>query len=113
MHEPEPIDLSPLDPDADPERWRTVVEGTLSRIDGVLAVRPRDPLSLIASWSRSLTLTGALVVLLLIPVEIAFDSREARAEQVETLVRLSTETALGAVPTGEQLSEALSSDLLP
>ena len=114
MDEPGRVDLSALDPEQTPERWREVVDGTLQRVDEVLVARPRDPLTLIASWSRSLTLTGAMVIILLIPVELALESREARAEQVQTLVRLSTETALGEeMPTGAELSAAIWGGALP
>ena len=114
MDDSDRIDLSALDPCANPERWRAVVDATLQRVDVALAARPRDPLTLIASWSRTLLASSALIVLVLIPVELALESREARAEQVQTLVRLSTETALGeAMPTGAELSAAISGAALP
>jgi hypothetical protein len=114
MPEQEPLDLSELDPMREPERWRAVVEATLLRVDAVLATRPRDPLSLIASWSRPLTLAACLALALLIPIEIMLERREAGTEQLQTLVRLSTQTALGeGLPTGAELSRALGHDTLP
>ncbi len=108
MNEQEPLDLSALDPDRDPERWQAFVGATMLRVDAVLAARSADPLSLIASWSRPLMLVCCLVVALLIPVEVILERRERGAEQIETLVRLSTQTALGEeLPTGAQLSHTL------
>ena len=110
MNEQDPVDLSPLEP----ERWDAVVEDTLRRVDAVLAARPQDPLTLIASWSRALTIGAAVVVALLAPVELALERREARAEQVDSLVRLTTRATLGAQPpTGAELSRALGQGLLP
>jgi hypothetical protein len=113
MDELKRLDLSALDPAGEPERWRALVDATLQRVDVVLASRRRDPLTLIASWSRSLIVAAGMMVLLLIPVEIALERREASAEQVRTLVRLSTSAALGEQqPSGEELSRALGRDLL-
>ena len=110
MKEQEPVDLSPLEP----ERWETVVEATLRRVDAVLAARPQDPLTLIASWSRSLSIGAAVVVALLVPAELLLESREARAEQVDSLVQLTTRAALGErPPTGAELSRALGQGALP
>ena len=114
MDEPRPVDLSPLDPCHHPERWQRVVDATMQRVDRVLAARQRDPLTLIASWSRSLTVAAGLLLAVLVPVELALELREENAERVEILVRLSTEAALGEqAPTGEELSRLLGSDLLP
>lgn len=114
MNQNNAVDLSALDPMREPERWQAVVDGTLRRVDAVMMARQRDPLGLIASWSRSLTVAAGLMVAALIPVELALELREANAEQVASLVRLSTETALGeGPPTGEELSRALGHDLLP
>lgn len=114
MSEHERVDLSELDPLREPGRWDATVEATMARVDAVLAGRTRDPLSLIASWSRQLTLGSCLVVALLIPIEIILERREAGAEQVRDLVRLSTETALGeGAPTGAELSRALGRQPLP
>ena len=108
MREQEPLDHSELDPMREPDRWRSLVDATLLHVDGVLAARSRDPLSLIASWSRPLTWAGCLVIALLIPVEIMLERREMGEEQIQTLVRLSTETAFGeGLPTGAELSQAL------
>lgn len=110
MNEETAVDLSPLEP----ERWETVVEATLRRVDAVLAARPQDPLTLIASWSRALSIGAAVVVALLVPVELLLERREARAEQVDSLVRLTTRASLGAPPpTGAELARALDQGVLP
>lgn len=98
----------------EPENWDVVVDATLRRAEASLAARRRDPLTLIASWSRSVMIGAAVTIAILIPVEVALEGREAEAARVETLVHLSTRTALGAgAPTGEELSRALGHDLLP
>ena len=110
MNEQEPLDLSLLEP----ERWESVVEATLRRVDAVLAARPHDPLTLIASWSRSLSIGAALAVALLVPAELLLESREVRAEQVDSLVQLTTRATLGERPaTGAELSRALGQGVLP
>ncbi len=87
------VDLSPLDPSADPARWRRVVDATLLRVDAVLEARERvpDPLALIASWRRPVLVAAGVALAVLVPVELVLELREARAEQVEALVTLSTE----------------------
>lgn len=110
MNEDERIDLRALEP----VDWPGTVQGTLRRLERVLATRERDPLTLIASWSRSLTIGAIMVVAVLIPVEVALEVREAETERIQTLVRFSTRTALGEEPpTGEELLRALGHDLVP
>lgn len=110
MNEDERIDLRALEP----EEWGAAVQGTMRRVERVLASRQRDPLTLIAGWSRSLTLAAAAAVALLVPVEVALEVREAESDRVRTLVWFSTRTALGEEPpTGEELLRALGHDLVP
>jgi hypothetical protein len=114
MHEHDPLDLSELDPTLDPGHWKAVVETTLSRVETVLARRPTDPITLIASWHRPLILAASIVIALLIPVEMMLEHRETGVEQVRMLVRLSTQTALGeSRPTGAELSRVLGNERLP
>jgi hypothetical protein len=103
------VDLSALEP----RGWPAVLDATLRRLDATLTSRRKDPLTLIASWSRSLTIGAGVMVAVLIPVELALEVREGQAEPVQRLVTLSTRAALGAQsPTGEELSRALGHDLL-
>lgn len=96
MNEDYRMDLSPLEPTA--AHWRTVMEATMARVDGVLSRRPQDPLSLIAAWSRPLLAAAAVALLLLVPFEVALEMREAQAEQVQRLVSLSAEWDHGEPP---------------
>lgn len=101
MNDQTPLDLSPLDPS---DRWAGLGRATMERIDAMLAARPSDPLTLIASWTKPLTVTAGLVVLLLIPVEVALERREAETERVDRLVELSTDAVLARdAPTGAEL----------
>lgn len=114
MYEPPAVDLSPLDAGDDPDRWQGVVDATMLRVDAVLIARARDPLTLIASWSRSLVVVATAILAVVVPAELALELREENSERVRTLVRLSTQTALGEQPpTGEELSRMLGHDLLP
>lgn len=103
------LDLSALDPERDPRRWRAVVEGTLARVDGVLLARARpDPLSLIAGWRRPLLAAAAGAVLALVPVEVLLERRESRREPLQGMVSVSTTWAQeGRAPTGAELLRAI------
>jgi hypothetical protein len=104
----ERLDLSPLDPMEDPTRWRSLVEGTLHRVDAVLAERSADehPLMLIASWRRRLLWAAAAALAILVPAEIALELREAKQERVDRLVTISSHW--GPVPpTGATFLRAL------
>ena len=77
MRDDEPLDLSALDPERDPGRWRALIEGTLARLDLALEERSRrdDPLYVIATWRIPLLAAAASFILVLIPVEIALERR--------------------------------------
>ena len=114
MDEHEPVDLSPLDPMQEPDRWRAIVDATMLRVDEVFASQPEDALALIASWRRRLIMAAAVAIALLLPVEFVLEKRESVAEQIQVLVRLSTRSALGeGLPSGAELSRALGSDAMP
>ena len=116
MNEHDPLDLSPLDPAADPARWQRVVDATLLRVDGALAARERaqDPLTLIASWRRPVLVAAGVAVALLVPVELFLEVREARAEQVEALVTLSAELVQAETPpSGADFLQALAAEPQP
>ena len=116
MKEQEPVDLSPLAAAADPARWQRVVDATLSRVDAVLEARERaqDPLTLIASWRRPVLIAAGVALAVLVPVELLLEVREARAEQVEALVTLSSGlTRSEAPPSGADFLRALAAESQP
>ena len=104
-----PVDLGALDPMRDELHWRSVINATMARVDVVLAARTRrdDPLDLIASWRRPLLAAAAAVVMVLVPVEVALERREARAEPIERLVEISSDWAGGRRPAGADFLRAL------
>lgn len=108
------IDFSALDPMQDPGHWRDVMAETLARVDGVLDRRRQDPLTTIAGWRRPLLAAAAIAVLVLVPVELALETREPQTEQVRRLVSLSTGWDRGeSPPTGADFLRALTSRELP
>lgn len=110
MTDHERIDFSALDPMQDPDHWRSVMDQTLARVDAVLARREADPLSTIATWRRPLLMAAAIAVLVLVPVELALETREPQTEQVRRLVSLSSEWDPGeSPPSGADFLRALGS----
>jgi hypothetical protein len=108
------LDLSALDPARDPGHWRTVFDATLARVDDALLHRRQDPLALIAGWRRPLLAVAAAALLMLVPVEVALERRETRAETVRGLVAVSTAWAQeGRAPTGEELLRAMDTGAAP
>jgi hypothetical protein len=108
------VDLSALDPARDPARWRGVVDATLARVDDVLLHRRQDPLALIAGWRRPLLAAAATALLLLVPVEIALERRETRANTVRGLVAASAAWVHeGRAPTGAELLRAMDTGAAP
>lgn len=98
MNDDERLDLSSLDPLREPAHWYGFVAATLLRADAPLARRAQDPLSLIASWTRPMLAAAATTLVLLVPVEVTLERREARAEQVDRLVALSSAWDGSALP---------------
>jgi hypothetical protein len=95
------LDLSALDPDRNEVRWQAVVDATLSRVNDVMTERAsseEDAFYLIASWRRSLIAAAAVLVIALIPAEIALEIRESRAEAVHRLAVLSASSAVSKRP---------------
>ena len=108
------LKLDPLDPERDPARWRAVLDATMARVDGVLQHRRDDALALIAGWRRPLLAAAAAALLVLVPVEIALERRETRAETVRGLVAASTAWAReGRAPTGAELLRAMDTGAAP
>jgi hypothetical protein len=103
------VDLTALDPMREPARWAALLERTLGRLDAVLEERMRrdDPLLLIATWRKPLLAVAAAVILALIPMELALERRDTRAERVERLVALSHWLVATQWPTGADFRRAL------
>ena len=109
-----PIDLSALDARADQAAWDALVRQTVARAEQAIATRPQSPTHVIAGWSRPLLAVAAVLVALLVPVEVALEARERRAEQVERLVTLSVGWGSGRMaPSAADLSRALVPETLP
>ena len=108
-----PLDLSALDPARDPARWRAVLDATLTRVDGALARRRLDALTLIAGWRRPVLAAAAAALLLLVPVEVALERRETRVETLSGLVAASEAWAQGRAPTGAELLRAMDTGTAP
>ena len=100
------LDLSALAPPDD--HWQAVLAATLARAELELRPRRADPLLLISCGTRPLLAAAAVLLALLVPVEIALERGERRAEQVGRLVALSTGLAHGGeLPTGAELARVL------
>lgn len=98
MTDQDKIDFSALDPMEDRSHWRGVMDETLRRVDAVLDRRAKDPLSTIAGWRRPLLVAAAIAILILVPVELALESREPEVEQIRRLVSLSADWGHGETP---------------
>lgn len=61
------LDLSPLDPRRDPDRWERMVAGVLARAsipDAIVIPLVRGPLATLAGWARPLLAAAAAIVAL-------------------------------------------------
>ena len=88
----EKVDLTSLDPTADPGRWEAFVETTLARVDRVLDARrasENDAFWLIARWRRQLLAAAAVLLAVLVPAEYLLEQRESRAEAAHRLATVS------------------------
>ena len=109
MTEPEPVDLSALDPARNPERWAAIVEATRLRVAAALRERDADPWVVLLGWSRPLLATAAaLLVLLGATVVERAASRPAAASEARRLAYLSESAVLhGRTPNGAQVWAAM------
>ena len=110
MHEPEPVDLSPLDPERDPARWSALLAATSLRVEATLQRRigERDPLDVLSRWSRPILAAAGLVLLLGAAGAMLGAPATVSPTDARRLARLS-ETALlhGRPPSGAQIVSAL------
>ena len=117
MHEPEGVDLSPLDPERDPERWRRAVQATRFRVAAVLRERERrmDPLDVLGGWTRPILAAAAALVVLLGAAEAALGSARADgAADARRLARLTEHAVLhGRAPSGAEILAAIRSGGTP
>ncbi len=111
IEDPEPVDLSPLDPGRDPARWALLVEATSRRVAAALEPRSRepDPLEVVSRWARPI-LAAAAILTLLLGVAAAMLGPRARPAATEThrLARLTEESVThGRLPTGGEVMAAI------
>jgi hypothetical protein len=119
MSDAERVDLSPLDPERDPERWARLVAATRLRVEGVLdrLAAPPGPLDLVGLWLRPILVAAAVLAAVLGGARLALGSRSAalaHASEARRLAALSDESlGRGVRPTGAQLLVALRSRSAP
>jgi hypothetical protein len=112
MHEPEPVDLSALDPERDQLRWARIVASTRSRVSAALAPRARepDPLEVLSGWSRPIVSAAAALLLLLGAAQATLGRPDELGHRSEAR-RLAwlTESAVlhGRTPTAAELTGVL------
>lgn len=83
----EPVDLSPLDPRGDPERWERMVAGIMARAALPAAVVIRGPWMALAAWSRpALAAAAAVAALSLVTLRATPRPAEAAPEPAVTVV---------------------------
>ncbi|HEX2219871.1 MAG TPA: hypothetical protein VHG35_13785 [Gemmatimonadales bacterium] len=119
MSDSERVDLSPLDPERDPERWARLVATTRLRVEAVLdqTAGTPGPLELVGLWLRPIVVAAAMLTALLGGAWLALDDRSAAladASEARRLAALSDESlGRGVRPTGAQLLVALRSRSAP
>ena len=116
MNDRERVDLSPLDPARDPERWARFAALTRLRIEAALA-GASSPLDIVAVWFRPILAAAALLAAVLGSARLVLGSRSAPLEDATDARRLAvlSEQTLGRGerPTGAQLMVALRTRSVP
>jgi hypothetical protein len=109
MNEPEPVDLSPLDPQADPERWLRLTQVTRLRVAAVLRDREVDPFVVVSGWSRPILAAAAGLLLVLgAAVGALGGSGTVRPSEARRLAYLAESSVLhGHAPTGAEVMGAI------
>jgi hypothetical protein len=113
MNDPQPIDLSPLDPGRDPRHWSLLVEATRVRVGAALLQRSRerDPLAVVGGWARPILAAAAVLVMLLGAAGTLLGGPAAPGSTAHRLALLAEASAVnGRAPTGAQLVAALRAD---
>ena len=110
MDESGPIDLSPLDPERDPERWDLVVEATRLRVSAVVSERAREPdaFLVLSGWARPVLAAAAAVLLLLGAAAALRATAPAEPSNARRLALLTESSVIhGRAPTGTELLAAV------
>jgi hypothetical protein len=109
MNEPEPVDLSPLDPQADAERWLQLTEATRVRVAAVLRDRELDPFVVVSGWSRPILAAAAALLLVLGAAAGALSgSGTVRPSEARRLAYLAESSVLhGHAATGAEVIGAI------
>jgi len=112
MKEPEPVDLSPLDPARDPKHWSAVMEATRLRVEAALLERTPslDALTVVGGWARPILAAAALALAVLGATLAAVRGptpRAVPASDAQRLAALTVGFADGHSPTGPELAAAV------
>jgi hypothetical protein len=108
MNEPEPVDLSVLDPARPPERWAAIVEATRFRVAAALEAREADPLALLVAWHRRVLAAAAAVLVLLGAAAAAWSGHRPAESEARRLAHLAESAVLhGRAPAGAQVWAAI------
>lgn len=119
MTEPDSMDLSPLDPGRDPERWARRLESTRLLVEAILAGRisPSGALDIVSAWFRPILATAAVLAAVLGAAGVLIGSRNQALERASEARRLAvlSDNSLGRGerPTGAQLLVAIRSRRAP
>jgi hypothetical protein len=110
MNEPEPVDLSPLDPEHDPQRWSLLMAATRLRVAEAVRRRGRnvDPLAVVTEWARPILAAAAMILLLLGAATVFGVPGMREMSQARRLAYLTQSSLLrGQTPTGAELMAAI------
>jgi len=111
MSDFEPIDLSALDPERDPQRWALTVDAVRLRVEAALLQRSRepDPLAVLTQWARPILAAAAVAVVLLGSAVITLGGRAVpAASEARRLAYLAESSVVhGRTPTGAQVMNAI------
>jgi hypothetical protein len=108
MNEPDKVDLTPLDPAADADRWSRLLDATRLRVASALLERELDPFAAVVGWGRPILAAAAVLLLVLGAADIALRGRPAEPSEARRLAYLAEASALhGRAPTGAEVIATL------